>query len=382
MGVDVVDGVGADPRIGQGHADAGAGAASFRMGVGDPVGIGGGAVAEELAMDLCPAALGMLEFLEHHHRRSLAEDEAVTFIVERPARLRRVVVARRERGEEIEAGDAEGMDHAVGAPRQHHVGLATADKLDRFADCLARGGAGGEAVEVRAIGVEHRGEMPRRHVRLLLHLRQRMERFEADPRELGNVERAPLDRQRHHLREGVKILVHLAAADVHPHPGRVRLEPVGQAGVAHRLERRPGCKARVAAAVLPAFDRLAFVGDRPVADLGGDLRGETRRVEDRRPTDPRGSDLEIGPQILDADAQRRHAADPRDHDAPPVGIVRHAASASCPKYHVDSSCHPPRVPARALPPMRGMGPLTNRAAAAAAPTRRGRCRRYASDRAT
>ena len=102
-----------------------------------------------------------------------------------------------------------------------------------------------------------------------------MERLEADPRELGDVEGAPLNRHGHHLREGVEILLPLATAEVDPHPRRVGFEAVGQAGVAHRLERRAGRKAGVAATVLPALDRLAFVGDRPVADLGRDLRGET-----------------------------------------------------------------------------------------------------------
>ena len=49
----------------------------------------------------------------------LAEDEAVAVQVERPARLLRGVVARRQGGQQVEAGDAERVDHAVRAAGEH-----------------------------------------------------------------------------------------------------------------------------------------------------------------------------------------------------------------------------------------------------------------------
>ena len=64
----------------------------------------------------------------------------------------RLVVAGRERGQEVEAGHAEGVDHAVRAAREHHVGVAPADHLVGFADRLRAGGAGGQAVGVHARG--------------------------------------------------------------------------------------------------------------------------------------------------------------------------------------------------------------------------------------
>ena len=92
------------------------------------------------------------------------------------------------RGEQIEAGDAEGMDHGVGAAGEHDVGLAAADDFDRLADRLAAGGAGGQAVDVRPLGAEQSGQVAGRHVGLLLHLGDGMERFDALADEPGHVE--------------------------------------------------------------------------------------------------------------------------------------------------------------------------------------------------
>ena len=66
-----------------------------------------------------------------------------------------LVVVGREGGQQVEAGDAERVDHAVRAAGEHHVGVAAADDLGRLADGLAAGGAGGQAVGVRALRVEH-----------------------------------------------------------------------------------------------------------------------------------------------------------------------------------------------------------------------------------
>ena len=97
------------------------------------------------------AFLGVLQFFEHDHAGPFAEDEAVAVEVERPATAFGGSSLRvREGGEQVEAGDAEGVDHAVRAAGEHHVGVAVADDLGRLADGLAAGGAGGQAVVVRA----------------------------------------------------------------------------------------------------------------------------------------------------------------------------------------------------------------------------------------
>ena len=93
-----------------------------------------------------------------------------------------------KRGQQIEAGDAERMDHAVRAAGEHDVGIAAANDLDRLADRLAAGGAGRQAVGVRALGVEHGGQVPGRHVRLLLQLDRRVQPFQAGLGEQRQVE--------------------------------------------------------------------------------------------------------------------------------------------------------------------------------------------------
>ena len=238
------------------------------MRVGDPVGVGRGAVAHEFAVDRGPASLGMLEFLEHHHRRALAKHEAVAVVVERPARPGRLVVPRGERREQVEARDAERMDHAVGAAGEHHVGLAAANDLGRLADRLAGGGAGGEAVEVGTLRVEESGQVPGRHVGLLLDLCLRVQRLEPEFRELRHVEGVTLDGGQHHPGEGVEILLPLAAAQVDAQPRRVGRQALPQAGVGHRLQRRSRRKPRVSAAERPGRRILSLVGDVPAPHLG------------------------------------------------------------------------------------------------------------------
>ena len=120
----------------------------------------------------------------------------------------------REGGEQVEAGDAEGMDHAVGAAGEHDVGVAAADDLGRLADGLAAGGAGGEAVEVRAFGAEVRGDVGDRHVRFLLELELRVEALEAFLDERGQVEFAVLEGGDHHVAEVVEVLLAFAGAEV------------------------------------------------------------------------------------------------------------------------------------------------------------------------
>ena len=111
-----------------------------------------------------------------------------------------LVVARAQGREQIEAGDAEGMDHGVRAAGEHHVGLAAADDLDRLADGLAAGGAGRQAVDVRPLGVEEAGQVAGRHVRLLLQFGDRVEQFQALAGEAADVQRvAAVQAGDHHL---------------------------------------------------------------------------------------------------------------------------------------------------------------------------------------
>src|SRR5689334_13327316 len=110
----------------------------------------------------------MLERLEYEHPATLAEDESVAVAVERAAGAAGVVVARRHRRQEDEAGQAEGVNHAVDTASEHHVGGAASDQLGRLADRLRTGRAGRQAREVRARRPEGGREVAGGRPRLLL----------------------------------------------------------------------------------------------------------------------------------------------------------------------------------------------------------------------
>ena len=158
------------------------------MGVGDAEGVGRRAVADDLAVDLRPAGLGVFEFFEHDHAApSPSTKPSRSRSNGREACCGSSLRVRKGR-EQVEAGHAEGVDHAVRAAGEHHVGVAAADDLGRLADRLAAGGAGRQAVDVRPLGVEHAGQVAGRHVRLLFQLADGMEQFQARCGELGHVE--------------------------------------------------------------------------------------------------------------------------------------------------------------------------------------------------
>ena len=97
----------------------------------------------------------MFQLFQDEHAGPFAQHESVAVAVERARGLGRLVVVRAQRRQQVEAGDAERMDHAVRAAGEHHVGLAAANDLGRLADGLAAGGAGRQAIQVRTLGVEH-----------------------------------------------------------------------------------------------------------------------------------------------------------------------------------------------------------------------------------
>ena len=80
------------------------------------------------------------------------------------------------------------------------------------------------------------------------------------------------------------------------------------ARVVDRLLGRADGELRVPAALFPRGRVFADVGERPIADLGRDPRGEVAGVEQRRVIDARLAFLQIGPQLGHRRAQRRHAA--------------------------------------------------------------------------
>ena len=103
MGVDVVDLAGVGAGTLECLAEASDCSTPFVVTVGDPEGIGGRSVADDLTVNLGTSRPGVLQLLEDHHPGPLAQDEAIAVPVERARRPRWFVVASRERGQEDEA---------------------------------------------------------------------------------------------------------------------------------------------------------------------------------------------------------------------------------------------------------------------------------------
>ena len=100
--------------------------------------------------------------------------------VEGPAGAGGIFVGGGEGGQAVEAGHAEGVDHAVRAAADHDIGVAAAEDFGGLADGLGAGGAGGEAIECRAAGAGEQGQMRQGHVRLLLQFADGVHPLECD----------------------------------------------------------------------------------------------------------------------------------------------------------------------------------------------------------
>ena len=66
----------------QGHLHAGDRPAAFGVDIGNAIGIGRGAVAEDLAEDRRTAPPGMFQFFQHDHGGAFAQDESIAQAIE------------------------------------------------------------------------------------------------------------------------------------------------------------------------------------------------------------------------------------------------------------------------------------------------------------
>src|SRR5205814_8133262 len=103
-----------------------------------------GGVTGQFAVDARAALLRVLQFLDDEDPRSLAGDEAVAILVERPRSLGGVVVALAECARGGESRDAEKRDGRLGAARDDDVHVSVLDVTHAFADGMVPGRAGGQ----------------------------------------------------------------------------------------------------------------------------------------------------------------------------------------------------------------------------------------------
>ena len=274
---------GGQAAVRQGAANAGDGAAALRMAVGDAKSVRRGAVAGQFGVNRGPAPLAC----SSSSRTSMPAPSPRTKPSRRRSKgrdaLRRVLVEGRQRGQQVEAGHAEGMDHAVGAAGQHEVGVAVADQFGRFADGLAAGGTGGQAVIVGPCEVEMGGQVAGGRVQLLLGLPAGVE-----------IAAAPAGQTRPCPRRACPARnCGRSARSGYGSPGCPRRSPdkrrsgcgppgiVQQAGIGQSLLGGGGRKLAVGPRVGPAAGIRDVPGQVEVLDLGGKLGGKAAGVEER-----------------------------------------------------------------------------------------------------
>jgi hypothetical protein len=152
------------------------------------------------------------------------------------------------------------MDHAVRAAGQHEVGIAVADQLGSFPNGLAAGGAGGQAVVIRAQEIEIGSEMGGRRVQLLLELTPRVERAQTGPSKRRRIHVAALRliALAHQGNEIVEILNPFSRAEVNSETRTVHLLVFEETGVRQGLLRGTCGEPAIGARIGPPL-RLAHV---------------------------------------------------------------------------------------------------------------------------
>ena len=283
MGVDVVDVLGVEPGVGQGLAHAGDRAPALVVAVGDPEGVGGRAVADDLAVDraprgpwraralrgrACPAPSPRMKPSRSRSNGRLARVGS-SLRVERAVRRLNPVTPN---GWIMLCVPPESITSA--SPRRIDLG--------RLADRLRAGGAGGQAVGVRPPGAEEAGEVAGGRARLLLGLADRVQLLDAPAGEGRRCRpcRPALDVGWTRLDEPGEVLLPLARAEVDAEPRAVEAPVVVQArsgrSPSGRRRWRTGCSGSTRPS---ARRRRCSRRGRKSAGLGGDPGREGRGVE-------------------------------------------------------------------------------------------------------
>ncbi len=308
MGVDVVHLIGRETGGFQRAVHRGAQALALGVGHRDVVGVGGGGVGGDFAVDARAALFRVLQRLEHEHARTLAHDEAVAAHREGAAGGGGVVVARAHGAHGAEGGVGEGRDGGLGAAGDHHVGVAAADHVHRLADGVGAGGAGRNDAEVRPARAELDGHDAGANV--------------AD--EGGDGE------GRDFARAAVVELLELGLVGEHAADAGADddADAVGVLGVHAQAGVGPGLLGRAesevgVAVVSTRLLRVHELLDVPALHLGAHLGGEGRRVELRHAVDAVFTRHEAGPEGVGILAKAMDDAETGDDDTLGIRELRH-----------------------------------------------------------
>ena len=139
--VDVVDVFGADAAVLDGVAHRLHGTDTLGVGSREVVGVGRFAAADEFAVDLGTAGLGVLQFLKYEGSGAFADHESVAVLVEGARGVPGIVVARGERLHGVETADRGFVDGSFRAAGDDDVGLAVADGVERGDEAVVGRGA-------------------------------------------------------------------------------------------------------------------------------------------------------------------------------------------------------------------------------------------------
>ena len=189
-----------------------------------------------------------------------------------------MVVAFAQSGQQVKSRQSEGMNHAVGAAGQHHIGFPATNDLGGFADRLAACSAGRQAIEVWALGVEQCSQVSGWHVWFLFDFLGGIEQFQAAIDEFGGIEFTVCDGGCHHSAKDVKVLVAFATAQIDPKPGWV-IDAISDATVGDRLSGRTDGELGVPAEIVNGAKGVILWLEIPVFDFGTDFGGESAGIE-------------------------------------------------------------------------------------------------------
>jgi hypothetical protein len=202
------------------------------------------------------------------------------------------------------AADTQRRDGGFGATGHHHVGIAIFDHATGLADAVQTGGAGGDDGQVRAGEAVLDGQVARDHV----DDRRRHE-------EGRNAARAAL------AVFAVGLLDHRQATDAGAHHaadalGRLLAQrvAVGQAGIAHRLDRRGQAEVDEGVHVAGLLAGEVIL-DIEALDLAGNAAGEGGRIETRDAVDAAAPGHQVGPTLGHAVAHRADQPEAGNDDA-------------------------------------------------------------------
>ena len=197
-------------------------ALSFRVGCGDVVGIAGGSVAADLAVDFGTPGDGVLVFLQDQRTGVLPDDEAAPTDIE--GQRGRIGILRR--GQSLHVDEARNAHRDNGGLRtagDYGIGIAVTDEPQSLTDGVGTGGACGDGGQSRTLAMIPDGDHTGGHVGDHHGHAQR-----ADPVRTAVYQFFNLDRNRVQTTDaGTKI-------DRHP----VRFHSTDDSAIFHRLHHR------------------------------------------------------------------------------------------------------------------------------------------------